>query len=142
MKSRSVLLSVIGLVPYLIYIYHLPSINVYFADIFNSKEGLDVSIGLALLRGVDFIRMMVFNEGLICLAVWAVYGALKAKLYVKFSVGFISIAILFKTLTYLTHWSLIQNIAYSLGLLGSNIEWFLLVLASFYFINTSKKKAL
>lgn len=138
MKCKSIVLGVLGVLPYLFYIYYLPSINSFFEGVFQSQNGLDVSLGLAFLRGIDFIRMMVFNEGLICIAVLAIYGVFKAKLYLKFSLGFIATAIVFKFLTYLTHWSLVQNIAYSLGLLGSNIEWFLLIIASFYFIKNKK----
>lgn len=123
-----------GLLPYLVYTYYVKRINAFFAHRFGIDVGLQLNSTEALIKAADFLRMLVFNEGLIFFAVWVLYGKLKAFIYLKFSVVFIGVVMFFKAVTYFTHNGLIQKIAYSLGLLGTNIEWFLLILASFYFI--------
>lgn len=122
------------LFPYFLYLYFFGRINGFFSDLLGLTTGLDVSSSVALLRALDVLRMMLFNEGLIALAVWGIYGIKNATLYAKFSVVFILSTLVFKGLTYFTQYDLIQKIAFSMGLLGSNFEWLLLVLASFYFI--------
>lgn len=133
MKTR-VLLALSTLLPYFVYIHYFGQINGFFQQLFGLGTGLDVGISMAFFRAIDILRMMVFNEGLIALAVLGIYGLQKAILYLKFSAVFIGVSLVFKALTYLTHWDFLQKIAYSMSLLGSNIEWLLLVLASFYVI--------
>jgi hypothetical protein len=123
-----------ALAPYFVYLHYFGSINSYFQQQLGIGTGLDVNASMAILRALDVLRMLVFNEGLIVLAVLGIYGCQKAVLYMKFSAVFICVALMFKALTYFTHWDLLQKIAYSMSLLGSNIEWLLLVLASFYVI--------
>ncbi len=138
MKYR-VLLALGALLPYFIYVHYFGQINGFFQQLFGLGTGLDVGLSMALLRAIDILRMMVFNEGLIALAVLGIYGLRKAILYLKFSAVFIVVSLTFKALTYFTHWDLIQKIAYAMSLLGSNIEWLLLVLASFYVIKKAPR---
>jgi hypothetical protein len=134
-----VLMAICSFLFYFVYIHYFGSINGFFQQFFGLGTGLDVGISMALMRGVDILRMMVFNEGLIALTVLAIYGLQNAILYLKFSGVFIVVALAFKALTYLTHWSFFQKTAYAMSLLGSNIEWLLLVLASFYFIKKAPR---
>lgn len=127
---------IFGFLPYLVYTYYLKRINVFFEETFNIDEGINVGAYMAFIKASNFFRMLLFNEGLIFFAVWLLYGKLKSFIYLKFSIVFISTAMFLKALTYLTKNDLIQKIAYSMGLLGSNIEWFLLIVASFYIIKT------
>lgn len=128
-----------SLLPYFIYLYYFGYINTFFHKLWGIKTGLEVSPSTAVLRALEVLRMMLFNEGLIALAVWGIYGVKKARLYAKFSVVFIFVALVFKALTYFFYLDFFQKIAYSMGMLGSNFEWLLLVLASFYFIKKAPR---